>query len=95
LVEFYANELGELLGVSAEGFDVYIREDKSILDDERLLELTQRLAQKPNLMERRSVRKGDMTPLYHLLFWFVIKNLVPRVSGAWDFFVEESGFSGQ
>ena len=44
LAEFYANDLNELLGVSTEGFDVYVREDKSVLDDERLLELIQRLA---------------------------------------------------
>jgi len=43
LAEFYANNFGELLGVSAEGFDVYVREDKSVLGDERLLELTQTL----------------------------------------------------
>jgi len=63
LAEFYANDLGDLLGVSTEGFDVYVREDKSLLGDEQL-----------NLTEPRSVRKGEMTPLYHLLFWFVIKN---------------------
>ena len=43
-VWFDARELGELLGVSLEGFDVNVREDKSILGDERLLKLTQRLA---------------------------------------------------
>ena len=32
------------------GFDVYVGEDKSVLGDERLLELTQRLAQKPHLI---------------------------------------------
>jgi len=48
-VRFDARELGELLGVSSEDFDVYVREDKSVLSDERLLELTQRLAQKPHL----------------------------------------------
>ena len=31
---FDARELGELLGVSSEGFDVYVHEDKSILGDE-------------------------------------------------------------
>ena len=45
-VRFGAKKLGELLGVSSEGFDVYVREDKSILGEERLLALTQRLAQK-------------------------------------------------
>ena len=58
-----ANDLGELLGVSSEDFDVYIHEDKSVFSDERLLELTQRLVQKPHLTEFRSVRKGKMTPL--------------------------------
>jgi len=48
-VRFDVRELGELLGVSSEDFDVYVREDKSVLSDERLLELTQRLAQKPHL----------------------------------------------
>jgi len=55
LAEFCAHDLGELLGISIEGFDVYVREDKSVLDDERLLELTQRLAQKPNLTEPQSM----------------------------------------
>jgi len=35
-LRFDAGDLGELLGVSAEGFDVYVHEDKSILGDERL-----------------------------------------------------------
>ena len=43
-VRFDAKKLGELLGVSSEGFDVYMREGKSILSEERLLALTQRLA---------------------------------------------------
>jgi len=79
---FDAGDLGELLGVSSEGFDVYVREDKSTLGDEWLLELTQRLAQKPHLTETRSVRKGKMTPLHRLLFWFVIKNVVSEVRAA-------------
>ena len=41
-----------------EGFDVYVREDKSVLGNERLLELTQRLSQKSHLTEPRSVPKG-------------------------------------
>jgi len=60
---------------------VYVREDKSVLGDERLLELTQRLTQKPNLTEPRSVKKGEMSPLHRLLFWFVINNAVPRGQG--------------
>jgi len=43
-LRFDASHLGELLGVSSEGFDVYVFENKSTLGDERLLELTQRLA---------------------------------------------------
>ena len=39
---------------------MYIDEDKSVLGDERLLELTQRLAQKPNLTESWSLRKREM-----------------------------------
>ena len=70
-----------MLGISSEGFDVYVREDKSIFGDERLLELTQRLAQKSHLTKPRSVRKEEMTPLHRLLFWFVIKNVVLRGQG--------------
>jgi len=43
-LRFDAGDLGELLGVSLEGFDVHVCEDKSVLGDERLLKLTQRLA---------------------------------------------------
>jgi len=39
-LHFDASDLDELLEVSAEGFDVHVREDKSVLGDERLLELT-------------------------------------------------------
>ena len=46
-VRFDAKKLGELLGVSSEGFDVYEKEYKSILGEERLLALTQRLARSP------------------------------------------------
>jgi len=35
-----------------------VRENKSILGDEQLLELTERLAQKSHLIEPRSVQKG-------------------------------------
>jgi len=37
---FDASDLGELLGVLPEGFDVYVSKDKSVLGDERVLELT-------------------------------------------------------
>ena len=32
-VRFSTRELGKLLGVSSEGFDVYVREDKNVLGD--------------------------------------------------------------
>jgi len=80
-VRFDARELGELVGVSSKGFDVYVYEDKSVLGDEQLLELAHRLAQKLHLTVSRSVRKGEMMPLHRLLFWFVIKNIVPRGQG--------------
>lgn len=57
-LRFDAKKLGELLVMSSEGFDVYVGKDKSILVEERLLELTQTLAQKPHLTVFRSVRKG-------------------------------------
>jgi len=43
-LRFDAKKLGELLGVSSKGFDVYVWEDNSILGEEWLLELTQKLA---------------------------------------------------
>ena len=76
-VQFDAKKLVELLVVSSEGFDVYVREDKSILGEERLLALTQRLAQKPHLTVSRSMRKGETMPLHRLFFWLVITNVVP------------------
>ena len=39
-IRFDTRKLGELLGVFLEGFDVYVREDKSVLGDEWLRELT-------------------------------------------------------
>ena len=42
-LRFDAKKLGELLGVSSEGSDVYVLEDKSVLGEERLLEMTQKL----------------------------------------------------
>ena len=39
-VRFDPKKLGELLGVSFEGFNVYVRQDKSILGEEQLLALT-------------------------------------------------------
>jgi len=28
-----------------------------------------------------AIKKGDMLPLHQLLFWFVIKNVIPRGQG--------------
>jgi len=38
-IEFDAQELGEILGIPATGFDIYVREDKFVLDTARLVEL--------------------------------------------------------
>ena len=40
-LKFNAKDLGVILGVPAEGFDVYVREDKTMLGTARLLQLTQ------------------------------------------------------
>ena len=45
LIEVDAQALGVMLGVPATGFDLYIREDKSLLSKARLLELVQHLSQ--------------------------------------------------
>ena len=39
-LRFDTRDWGEMLGVSSEGFDVYVQEDKSVLGEEWLLELT-------------------------------------------------------
>ena len=39
-IRFDAVDLGEMLGVTSDGFDVYVCEDKNVLGEERLLELT-------------------------------------------------------
>ena len=67
-LRFDAKKLGELLVVSSKGFDVYVRENKNVLGKERLLELTQKPAQKPHITVSLSVRKGEMIPLHRLLF---------------------------
>jgi len=80
-LRFDAKKLGEMLGAPSDGFDVYVREDKSVFGDERLLELTCKLARKLHLTESRSMRKGEMMSLHRLLFCFVIKNIVLRGQG--------------
>jgi len=44
-MHFDATKLGEILGVPATGFDIYIREDKYVLRNARLLELSEKLSQ--------------------------------------------------
>lgn len=80
-LRFDASDLGELLGVSSKCFDVYVCEDKNVLGDECLLELTQRLTQKHHLTKSGSVRKGKMMLLHRQLLWFVIKNAILRGQG--------------
>ena len=80
-LRFDAKSLGEILGIPATGFDVYVREDKKVLGAARLLELSQKLSQQTGLQTPQSVKKGDMTSIHQLLFWFVIKNVIPRGQG--------------
>lgn len=80
-ISFDAKELGELLGVPAEGYGVYVREDKKAIGRDRLLELCRKFAQKPDLDIPRLVQKAEMSPMHRLLYWFVIKNIVPRGQG--------------
>jgi len=44
---FDAEKLGDILGVQATGFDIYVQEDKSLLGKARLLELARKLSQQP------------------------------------------------
>jgi len=80
-IEFDAQTLGDILGVPAAGFDLYVWKDKSLLGKAKLLDLAQRLSQQPGLRHPQSVKKGDMAPLHQLLFWFIIKNIIPRGQG--------------
>jgi len=80
-LRFNAKKLGEILGVPTVGFDVYVREDKSVLGTARLLELAQKLSQQTGLQTPQSVKKGDTTSLDQPLFWFIIKNVIPRGQG--------------
>ena len=68
LIEVDPQALGVILGVPATDFDLYVREDKSLLGRDRLLELAQRLNQQPGLRSPQSVKKGDMQPLHQLIF---------------------------
>ena len=52
-MEFDAHTLGDILGVPAKGFDLYVRKDKSLLGKAKLLELAQRLSQQLRLKHPR------------------------------------------
>ena len=78
---FDAKTLGEILGIPSTGFDVYVRKDKSVLGTARLLELSQKFSQQTCLKTPQSVKKGDMTSIHQLLFWFIIKNVILRGQG--------------
>jgi len=51
--------LEEIIGVSATSFDIYVWEDKSVLGNARLLELSQKLSQQTGLKTPQSVKKWD------------------------------------
>ena len=55
-----------------------MREDKTALAPTRLLEIARELGQNPRLSTPQQIKKGDMLPLHQLLYWFVIKNVIPR-----------------
>ena len=48
-IEFDARTLGDILGVPAADFDMYVREDRSLLGKAKLLDLAQTLSQQPGL----------------------------------------------
>ena len=52
-----------------------------MLGKAKLLEIAQRLNQQPGLKHPQAVKKGDMLPLHQLMFWFLIKNIIPRGQG--------------
>jgi len=70
-IQFDAKKLGDILGIPATRFDLYVWEDKSMLGKVRLLELAQKIGQQTGLQTPQSVKKGDMTSLHQLFFWFI------------------------
>jgi len=52
-----------------------------LLSKAKLLELAQHLSQQLGLKQPQAVKKGDMQPLPQLIFWFIIKNIIPRAQG--------------
>ena len=43
--------------------------------------MAQHLSQQTGLKSPHVVKKGDMQPLHQLIFWFIIKNAIPRAQG--------------
>ena len=78
---FGIEELGDALGVPSSGFGYYLRDDKSVLGPDRLLEITRRLSNQHSLTVPRAVHKGELSPLHRLCYWFLIKNIIPRGQG--------------
>jgi len=81
LIDVDARALGVILEVPATGLDLCVREDKSLPGKAKLLELAQHLSQQPGLKSPQAVKKGDMQLLHQLIFWFLIKNIIPRARG--------------
>jgi len=67
-MRFDARKLEEILGIPATGFNIYVREDKTVLENARLLELSQKLSQQIGLKTPQPVKKGDMTPCISCCF---------------------------
>jgi len=57
-IRFDSRKLGEILGIPVTGFDIYVREDKTVLRNVRLLELSQKLSQQTGLKTPQSVKRG-------------------------------------
>ena len=53
LIEVDVKALGVILGVPATRFDLYVRDDKSLLSKAKLLELAQWLSPQPGLKHPR------------------------------------------
>jgi hypothetical protein len=81
VIEVDAQALGVILGVPNTGFDSYIRENKALISRERMVDLARHLGQQPGLRSPQFIKKVDMRPIHQLLFWFIIKNIIPRAQG--------------
>ena len=80
-ISFDARRLGEILGVPSVGFDVYVWEDKTMMGRVKLLDLAQTLSRNRELKHPQPMKKGEMDSIHQLLFWFIIKNVIPWGQG--------------